>query len=183
MKKNIIISFLILFCVNLSFSQNEIETPNQLETKLNDIKFYTDYTWESKKTDNTNQSKTRVTKSKILNGVALYNTVFTANRGEKLRPFLAGVAGWDPVERKIKFLDFSSNGMMVEGSISLIDSLTIQYDFEFAFPGSNAKQVIKDILNFNSSRSEFIWKSYRKNSKGVYKNISTETMVKIKKAS
>lgn len=174
MKKTLLVlPFIMLtFCV---FAQN-----NSIE-QLNKLSFYTDYEWNEKSALNPDSSIYRNTlvKRKEMSGIVLVNRSWDSSKKEgKLQPFLTGVAGWDPVEEKIVFLDFSRDGMMVEGTIQLADSNTVQYDFDFAFPGNKRKLTGRDVLKFNDDKTEFIWLTYIKTRNGEYRLMSETAMVR-----
>jgi hypothetical protein len=143
-----------------------------------------DYEWKDKIGKNPDGSiyRSKLQKRKELNGIASVNRSFdsTKKTGE-LSPFLTGMSGWVPVEQKIVSLNFSRDGMMIEGTIDLIDENTIQYDFQFAFPGNKRKLTGRDVLKFNEDKTEFVWISFIKTKNGDYKQISENVMVRGRK--
>lgn len=178
--KYLIVTFFTIFFYQSGFARQESATSTSVE-KMKEIAFYTSYIWKEKNAENPDGSvyRNKLVKYSKLRGIVSLNTSFDSQeRDGELTPFLYGVAGWDPVRKKIVFLDFSRDGMMVQGDIELKDSLTIYYNFEFAFPGNARKLAGRDVLSFNEERTEFVWTSYLITKSGEMRKLSESVMVR-----
>lgn len=156
---------LCLSLILAAFSAHGAEpvTTNTPERHLDELSFYLDHEWVEKTPRKADGSiyRARLAKERELGGIVSINRSWDSDEIDgPLRPFLTGVAGWDPLEQKIVFLDFSRDGMMVRGTIELLDENTVVYEFEFTPPGLKRRFVGRDVLEFDQDREEFVWTTY-----------------------
>ena len=177
--KYLLLAFFLL-SINLGTSQEHSQKSESIK-KMKEIAFYTGYRWKKKTAKIADGSiyRNELIKYPKLGGLVSLNTTFDSQEENGgLLPFLYGVSGWDPVERKITFLDFSRDGMMVQGNIELVSTDTIQYSFDFAFPGNKRKLKGRDVLAFNKDKTEFVWTSLLITKTGELRKLNESVMIR-----